>query len=129
MNDDAIERFLAGDGFAVVGASTDRGKFGNRVLRCYLRHGRRAHPVHPSEREIEGLPVAPDLTSLAEPVHGVSVITPPHVTEGIIDEAIALGLQHIWMQPGAEHDAAMDRARAAGLNVIGHGPCLLVALG
>lgn len=128
MKDDAITRFLAGDGFAVVGASRSRAKFGNKVLRHYVRHGRRAHPVHPTAHEIEGLAAVSRLGSLSGPVHGVSIVTPPAVTEGVIYEAIALGIRHIWMQPGAEHEAAMDRARDAGVNVIGYGPCVLIEL-
>ena len=128
MNEGDVARFLAGDGFAVVGASRSRAKFGNQVLRCYVRHGRRAHPVHPVAPEIEGLVAVPRLSDLSQPVHGVSIITQPFVTEGVLDQAVRLGVQHVWMQPGAEHDAAMRRARDAGLNVIGHGPCLLVEL-
>ena len=128
MTNDAISQFLAGDVFAVVGASRNRAKFGNKVLRHYVRHGKRAHPVHLSADEIEGLPAVAHLGDLLEPIHGVSIVTPPDVTEGVIDEAVALGIKHIWMQPGAEHDAAMDRAHAAGVSVIGHGPCLLVSL-
>ena len=51
------------------------------------------------------------------------------LTERIVEEAIAAGVRHLWMQPGAESAAAIERARAAGLNVIAGGPCLLVALG
>ena len=47
----------------------------------------------------------------------------------IVDDAIRLGVAHVWMQPGAESDTAVRRAEEAGLNVIHSGPCLLVALG
>ena len=58
-----------------------------------------------------------------------SIITPPTVTERIVQDAIAAGVKHLWMQPGAESQNAVDRAREAGLNVIAGGPCLLVVLG
>ena len=44
-------------------------------------------------------------------------------------EAVALGIRHLWMQPGAESDAAVEAAREAGVNVIAGGPCILVTLG
>jgi len=124
-----IEEFLAGGPHAVVGASTDRAKYGNKVLRVYQQNGRTVFPVHPTVDEIEGLTAYPDLASLPETVHGISVITPPAVTEKIVQQAADLGIQHIWMQPGAESEQAIELARQSGINVIAGGPCLLVVLG
>jgi len=124
-----IEDFLRGRVFAVVGATTVRAKYGNKVLRCYLQNGRRAFPIHPREAEVEGLKTYPDLLSLPEPVHGVSIITPPAITERIVEDAAAAGITRLWMQPGAESPRAIQRARELGMSVIADGPCLLVALG
>lgn len=126
---EAIKEFLAGEPFAVAGASNDRSKYGNRVLRCYAEDGRRAYPVNPNQAEIEGQPAYRDLGALPEVPHGLSIVTPPEVTAAIVDQAIELGIKHLWMQPGAEEEEAIVRAREAGLSVIAHGPCLLVQLG
>ncbi len=128
-NDQPIEAFLAGSPHAVVGASRDRSKYGNKVLRAYLQHGRPVFPVNPSCDMVEDLPAFPNLAALPASVHGISVITPPEVTEAIVEEAGQLGIQHIWMQPGAESPAAVTRATELGMNVIAGGPCLLVLLG
>ena len=125
----SIPPFLAGSTFAVVGASQDRSKYGNKVLRCYLQHGRKAYPIHPTAVEIEGLQAYANLSALPETVDGVSIITPPAITEWVVEEAIRLGIRHLWMQPGAEHEGAIQRAQASGMNVIAGGPCLLVVLG
>jgi predicted CoA-binding protein len=125
----ATEKFLAQKTFAVVGASSDRAKFGNKVLRCYLQHGRAAIPVNPRESEVEGLKAYKSLSDIPETPDAVSVITPPAVTEKVVEEAATLGIKHLWMQPGAESAAAVKRAREAGIDVISGGPCLLVALG
>jgi len=127
--DDSIQEFLRGDVFAVVGASCDRSKYGNKVLRCYGQHGLRAIPVNPRESEVEGMECAADLSSVAESIHGVSIITPPAVTEQVVEDAAACGIRHVWMQPGAESARAVSRAEELGLNVIAGGPCLLVVLG
>ena len=124
-----IEQFLEGTSYAVVGASTDREKYGNKVLRAYLQDGRRVFPVHPSADEIEGLKAYPSLADIPEPVHGVSIITPPTITEAIVAQAGALKLQHLWLQPGAENERALDAAHAHQMNVIAGGPCILVILG
>ena len=124
-----IDEFLSGSPHAVVGASKDRSKYGNKVLRVYQQNNRPAFPVNPNEDEVEGVPAYPDLASLPETVHGISIITPPKVTEGIVKQAGELGIKNIWMQPGAESDAAVSRAEELGINVIAGGPCLLVVLG
>lgn len=125
----SIDAFLAGDSFAVVGASADRSKFGNKVLRAYLNAGRRVFPVNPKTDEVEGLRSYPDIASLPERVHGISIVTPPAVTEKIVAEAAAAGVRRLWMQPGAESPAAIAKAAELGLELIHSGPCALVEQG
>lgn len=124
-----IDAFLNGAPFAVVGASTNRAKYGNKVLRVYQQNDRPVYPINPRADEIEGLQAYPDLASLPELPHGVSIITPPAITEQVVDEAIALGIKHLWMQPGAESAKAVRHARENGINVVANGPCVLVVLG
>lgn len=124
-----IQAFFAGGPHAVVGASRDRSKYGNMVLRAFQQNGLAAFPVNPSADKVEGLKAYPDLASLPETVHGASVITPPDVTESIIEQAGRLGIKNIWLQPGAESENAVQRATQLGMNVIAGGPCVLVALG
>jgi uncharacterized protein len=123
------DRFLQASCFAVIGASGNPRKYGHKVFACYLRHGYRAYPVNPNASSILGSPCYPNLASLPEPVEAVSIITPPAVTERVMEEVIAAGVRHVWMQPGAESPLAVEKARDAGLNVISSGPCLLVKLG
>ncbi|MBK8789276.1 MAG: CoA-binding protein [Geothrix sp.] len=126
---DHIQSFLASDPYAVVGASVDRSKYGNKVLRCYQQHGREVYPINARAEEVEGLKAYPSLAALPVPVKAISVITPPAITEQVVRDAAAAGVTHIWMQPGAESDEAIRLAEAAGMAVIAGGPCLLVVLG
>jgi predicted CoA-binding protein len=128
MSQDKIKTFLSGKRFAVVGASQDRQKYGNKVLRVYQQNKMDAVPVNPTADEVEGLKAYPDLPSVPGNVDGVSIITPPRITEQVVNQALSLGIKNIWMQPGAESDAAIDAAMHAGANVIAGGPCILVAL-
>ncbi|MDY0267858.1 CoA-binding protein [Trichloromonas sp.] len=128
--DQQIASFLESPAYGVVGASPRRDKYGNMVLRCYLQKGRTVIPVHPAQKEIEGLPCVPSVNELPETVHSISVITPPSVTEKVVQAAIARGvIRNIWMQPGAESPAAVAACREAGINVIADGSCVLVVLG
>jgi len=124
-----IQAFFEGAPHAVVGASRDQSKPGNRVLRAFLQNGLAVFPVNPNTDEVEGLRSYPDLASLPETVHGVCVITPPHVTGSIIEQAGRLGVKNIWLQPGSENEQNVHRAVLSGMNVIFGGPCILIALG
>ena len=124
-----IETFLSASVFGVVGASTDRQKYGNRVLRCYLMNRKQAIPVNPNEPSIEGIPCVANVTELPATAQSISIITPPAVTEQIVAAAIAHGIRNIWMQPGAESPAAIKLCRDAGVNCIADGSCILVVLG
>lgn len=126
--DQNTEAFLASKTYAVAGASTKPQKFGNKVFHALLDSDRETYPLNPVANEIDGheayrsigeLPIVPD---------AVSVITPPSVTRQIVADAIAAGVKHIWMQPGAEDAEASQLARDAGVNVIDDGSCILVLL-
>lgn len=123
-----IDAFFQGSPFAVAGASNDRRKYGNKVLRCYWEHGLAAYPVNDKRQTVEGKPCFARLQDVPGPVHGVSLITQPEVSEGIVEQAAALGIRHLWFQPGAESPAALAAARRHGMAVIAGGPCVLVVL-
>ncbi len=112
--------------YAVAGASTNRAKYGNKVLRAYLRRGWRVYPIHPRATVIEGVRAYPDFRSLPERVRGVSIITPPSITERVVAKAADHGARIVWMQPGAESPEAILLARERGLEVIADGSCFLV---
>lgn len=125
---DQIKTFLAGKRFAVVGASRDREKYGNKVLRAYLQNSLDVVPINPGSGQIEGLESFPDLASVPGCIDGVSIVTPPSITEKVVDQALQLSIKNIWMQPGAESPRAVEVAEQSGANVIAGGPCVLVAL-
>ncbi|PKN12875.1 MAG: CoA-binding protein [Deltaproteobacteria bacterium HGW-Deltaproteobacteria-4] len=124
-----IAKFLSSPAFAVAGASTKREKYGNMVVRCYQQQGKEVIPLHPLEKEIEGLACVTSVKDLPPTVKSLSMITPPQVTEKIVAAAIAHGIENIWMQPGAESAAAVELCREQGVNVIADGSCILVVLG
>lgn len=124
-----LQQFLASPVIGVVGASNNRSKFGNKVLRCYQQHQRPAIPVHPAQSEIEGLSCVASVTDLPAEVESISVITPPQVTEKVVQQAATKGIKNIWMQPGAQSPAAVRFCEERGINLIADGSCVLVALG
>lgn len=124
-----IDTFLAAEAFGVVGASSDPHKYGNKVLRCYQQNRRAVVPVNPYAEEIEGLACVASVKALPGHVDSISIITPPEVTERVVEEAIARGVGNIWMQPGAESVRAVTACERAGINLIADGSCVLVVMG
>ena len=124
-----IQQFLASPVFGVVGASINRDKYGNKVLRCFQQSGKVVIPVNPNEAEIEGIACAATLSDLPTDALSISMITPPAVTARLVPLAIEKGIRNIWMQPGAEHPDAVALCRERGINVIADGSCILVVMG
>ena len=125
----SLNQFFSSSSFAVVGASNNRSKFGNRILRKYLEHQLKVFPIHPQEEIIEGLRCLKSVEELPEETKSISIITPPPITEKVVQEAIEKGIQNIWMQPGAESEKAMAECKKVGINLIADGSCLLLVLG
>lgn len=126
---DQISRFLSSEAFAVAGASTNRNKFGNKILRCYQQQSKIVYPVNPVETLIEGIPVVAKIADLPPEVQSISIVTPPPVTLRIVTEAIDHGIRNIWMQPGAQHPDALELCKVHDINLIADGSCILVVLG
>jgi len=123
-----IDIFLDAEAYGVVGASVNRDKYGNKVLRCYIQNGYRVIPVNPKEKEIEGMPCVASVMDLPDEVKSISVITPPAITEKVVEMAARKGIKNIWMQPGAQSDRAVELCRQNGINAIADGSCILVVL-
>ena len=127
--DTKIDAFFARPAFAVAGASTNRDKYGNKVVRAYQQQGKTVYPLNPRAEQVEGVVAYPSVDALPATDIGLSIVTPPAVTAEVVDRALERGVRHFWMQPGSENEEAIARAEQAGATVIHGGPCALVALG
>ncbi len=112
--------------WAVVGASDNRAKFGNRIYRVLREHGYTVYPVNPTLATVEGDPAYPDIASLPDGVEVLDIVIPPQRVPPVLDQAKAAGITRIWLQPGAESPEVIARAAACGLDVIAGGPCAMV---
>ena len=112
---------------AVIGASNDRHKFGNRAVRAFLQQGYTVIPINPHETSVEGLKTYRSVLDVPGAVDMASFYVPPDVGERVIDEVAKKGIPEVWLNPGAESDALIARARALNLQPIV--ACSIVAIG
>jgi predicted CoA-binding protein len=108
-----------------VGASADRSKYGNRILRDLYEAGYTIYPINLRETEIEGLQAYPTLADTPEPPQVVDIVVPPRVTVQIVRQCAELGLRRVWMQPGAESEEAIAFCRDHHIKVVHHA-CAMV---
>ena len=104
---------------AIIGASADRSKFGNRSLRAHADCGYEVYPINPRAEEIEGHRAYPSISEIpAERVDRVSLYVPPNVGINLLDDIAAKGCDELWLNPGSESAEIIQRAEELGLNAI-----------
>jgi uncharacterized protein len=112
---------------AVIGASNDRRKFGNKAVRAFARQGYDVKPVNPKTATVEGIPAYASITDIPGPVDLVTVYVPPEIGERLLPEIASKRPAELWINPGAESDSLLAKADALGLqpivacSILGHG--------
>jgi uncharacterized protein len=112
---------------AIIGASADRNKFGNKAVRAFLQQGCEVFPVNPKESQIEGLPVFKSIAEVLVRPNLISVYLPPPVLLKVLPAVAARGCDELWLNPGTESDEVLAEAERLGLNVIQ--ACSIVGIG
>jgi uncharacterized protein len=113
---------------AILGASSDRRKFGNKSVRAHVRGGYEVYPINPKAEMIEGLAVCHSLADVpADRLDRISVYLPPEVGMALLPEIIEKGAREVWFNPGSESRELLQKARELGLNVVAG--CSIVDLG
>lgn len=114
---------------AILGASADRSKFGNKAVRAFLARGYTVYPVNPKGGEVEGLAMVKSLAEIPADVKldRISVYLPPAVGLKMVPEIAARGCGELWLNPGSESDELVAAAAEQGLKVIQ--ACSIVAVG
>ena len=112
---------------AIIGASADRAKYGNKAVRAFVQQGYTVYPVNPRESEIEGLPAFKSIGDVPVRPEMVSVYLPPAALLKILPDIAARGCDELWLNPGTESDEVLAEAERLGLRVIQ--ACSIVGVG
>jgi uncharacterized protein len=111
----------------ILGASSDRNKFGNKSLRAYQQQGYAVYPVNPRETEIEGARVYKSVSDVPVRPDIITIYLPPKKLLPLLAGIAAKGCDELWLNPGAESDEVLAEAERLGLKVVQ--ACSIVGLG
>lgn len=112
---------------AVIGASNDRHKFGNKALRAFERQGYTVIPINPHEGEIEGHKAYATVLDVPGTIDMATVYVQPDAGMTVMDQLAQKGVPEVWLNPGADSVEVVARARALGLKTIQS--CSIIAIG
>lgn len=112
---------------AVIGASDDRRKFGNKAVRAFVQAGYTVIPITPRHDEVEGLKAYASVRDVPGAIDMATIYVPAEVGEQLVDELADKGIPEIWVNPGAESDALIARFRRRGVRAIE--ACSIVGIG
>jgi predicted CoA-binding protein len=112
---------------AVIGASADPRKFGNRAVRAFRRQGYTVVPINPHEKEVEGLKSYPSVLSVPGSIDMATFYVPPDVGEQVIVEVAKKRIPEVWLNPGSESDELVRLARSLQIEPIV--ACSIIGIG
>jgi predicted CoA-binding protein len=112
---------------AVVGASNNRKKFGNKAVRAFASQGYTVIPINPHASTIEGLQTFRSVLDVPGPIDMATVYVPAAAGIGVMDELARKGVGEVWLNPGADEPEVVERARTLGLNVVR--ACSIIGIG
>jgi uncharacterized protein len=112
---------------AIIGASNDRAKFGNKAVRAFVQRGYIVYPVNPNEQQVEGLPAYRSIRDVPVRPGMINSYVPAPVLLKLLPDISAKGCDELWLNPGAESPQLTAEARRLGLKVIE--ACSIVAIG
>ncbi len=112
---------------AIIGASANRKKYGNKAVRAYKAQGYTVYPINPRETEIEGLAVYRSILDVPGPVELASFYVSPSAGMQVIEEAAAKGVKEVYLNPGADSEELFQKAESLGIRPIV--ACSILAVG
>ena len=112
---------------AIIGASNDRNKFGNKAVRAFRAKGYAVHPVNPNEDKVEGIAAFKSVLDVPGRLEMISVYVQPAILLKLLPEIAAKGCDELWLNPGTATETVLAEAERLGLNVIQ--ACSIVGVG
>jgi predicted CoA-binding protein len=103
---------------AIIGASSNRHKYGNKALRAFVNQGFTVLAINPNEAEVEGHRTFASVLDVPGPIDMATVYVPPEIGVRVIDDIARKGIPEVWLNPGADGPDVVRRARELGVKTI-----------
>ena len=103
---------------AVIGASSDRAKYGNKAVRAFANQGYTVVPIHPREEQVEGWKAYKSVLDVPGTIDMATMYVAPALGLRVIEEIAQKGIPEVWLNPGADSPELAERARALGLRTV-----------
>lgn len=103
---------------AVIGASNNRNKFGNKAVRAYQQQGYTVYPISLSETKIEGEKAYRSILDIPVRPDRVTVYIPPPQLLKVLPDIAVKGCDELWLNPGTESPEVLSEAKRLGLNAV-----------
>lgn len=116
-----------GKTIAIIGASTDRTKYGNKAVRAFRKGGWTVYPVNPKSSEVEGIRSYNSIREVPVPLDRISMYVPPAVGMAMLSDIAEKNPEELFFNPGSESPEIIEKAKALGLNPIQ--ACSIVNIG
>jgi predicted CoA-binding protein len=120
-----VKNFLQQKSFAVVGSFRDETKFAYKIFRDLIGKGYEVFPVNPQVSEVDGRICYKSISAIPCHIDVANIVTPPVVTESILKECLQKGIRKVWLQPGAESQAAINFCKDNNIDII-HRVCVMM---
>jgi uncharacterized protein len=112
---------------AVIGASSNRQKFGNKALRAFVQRGYTVIPINPTEAEVEGHRAFASVLDVPGTIDMATLYVPAPVGMRVMDDLVKKGVPEVWLNPGADDRTVVEKAHSLGLKTVQH--CSIIAIG
>ncbi len=120
-----IKKILSSSSFAVAGSFRNKSKYAYQILLMLIKQEKKVWPVNPRGGIVEGIKCYKTVLDIEEDIEAISIVTPPAITEAIVEQCREKGIYNIWMQPGAESSKAINFCRQNEINLI-YNACLII---
>lgn len=120
-----IQEFLKQKTFAVVGSFKNEEKVAYKIFKMLTSYGYTVYPVNPNIKQVDNTKCYPSVEEIPDKIDVLILVTPPEVSLKIVQQALHLGINMVWLQPGADNPNVINFCKENKIKVI-YNTCIMM---